>query len=68
MIRMGGGQEDAARDDRLVAAVEAAADDLVDALRATGDAAFFRVHPDAIEVASEILAEIGLRLVRVEKK
>jgi hypothetical protein len=60
---MSGGQEDAAREDRLVGAVEAAADDLVDALKATGDCAFFTVNPGAIAIANEILKDIGLQLV-----
>lgn len=61
---MSGGQEDAAREDRLVGAVEAAADDLVDALKATGDRAFFAVNPGAIATANEILKDIGLQLVK----
>jgi len=59
-----GGQEEAAREDQLVGAVEAAADDLVDALKATGDRAFFAVHPGAIATANEILKDIRLQLVK----
>jgi hypothetical protein len=65
---MSGGQEDAARSDRLVGAIEAAADDLVDALKATGDRAFFSVHPEALEVANGILASINLKLVSTKPK
>lgn len=62
---MSDGPSDASRADRKAAKVEIAAMDLADALLATGDLAFFRVHPQAVEYANEELARCGFRLVKV---
>ena len=41
---------------------------LVDALKNTGDRMFFRVHPEAAEIANEILQDAGLELVSIKHK
>jgi hypothetical protein len=60
---MSDGISDANRIANEVSAVESAAHKLALALRATGDAMFFAVHPDAISIANEYLRDCGYRLV-----
>lgn len=62
---MSDGASDAARTQRKAAKLEIAAMDLADALLATGDRAFFRVHPQAVEIANEELRRCGFKLVRL---
>lgn len=51
------------REEEQVRAIERAAHALVDALEATGHPMFFKVHPNAIEMANEILQDAGVKLV-----
>lgn len=53
------------REEDQVRAIEQAAHALVDALKNTGDLAFFRVHPEAREIANEILQDADVKLVPV---
>lgn len=51
------------REEAQVRAIERAAHMLVDALKNTGDLAFFKVHPEAQEIANEILQDADVKLV-----
>jgi hypothetical protein len=54
---------EAARQDDAVRSIERAADDLADALKATGSPMDV-VHPNAIVLANELLASTGYELTR----
>lgn len=52
----------------LINEVETQAWRLHKALLATGDKAFFKVHPQAIEYANEYLQDCGYKLVPINAK
>jgi hypothetical protein len=56
------------REEDQVRAIERAAHMLVDALKNTGDRMFFQVHPEAAEIANEILQDAGLELVKRKRR
>jgi len=58
---MSDGISDANRTVEKVGRVEDAADDLAEALLATGDRMFFNVHPQAVEYANAVLRAHGIR-------
>ena len=62
---MSDGLSDANRAENQIGAIERAAHMLVDALKNTGDRMFFRVHPEAAEIANEILQDADVKLVPV---
>lgn len=62
---MSDGLSDANRTENQVNAIERAAHALVDALKGTGDRMFFKVHPEAAEIANEILQDADIKLVPV---
>jgi len=65
---MGGGQEEASREARLIDAIENAAYDLADALLATGDPMFGKVNGGGIRAANEELRRTGYKLVPIDRQ
>ncbi len=65
---MSDGISDANREAKKVVEVESAAFDLAEALLATGDPMFFKVHPQAAEYANAVLHDLGAgyKLVKVD--
>ena len=61
---MSDGLSDANRNAELIAAVERSAYDLADALLATEDRMFYKVHPQAVGIANEHLERTGYVLVK----
>lgn len=64
---MSDGLSDANETERKIIKVEWAAYDLNDALLETGDLMFFKVHPQAVDIANEHLKECGYKLIKVGK-